>query len=210
MDVGPDGIYLSYGYIGTNANRGWYVEKWPLNINSTSQPLWSRSVATDYSVTLGACSEPKKIKLGSDGVYSAGFLNFKWLVEKRDKLTGDPIWINNPGNTNNMEFATALGVDSSGAYVGGSGGDFINLSSLYWRINKYLGLSYIDCGLKVRESSATVSIACEPLGTITSPLRIRRSDNNTYGVVLVDPADASASKMRINTSSGIKALRKYP
>jgi hypothetical protein len=68
---------------------------------------------------------------------------------------------------------------------------------------------YVDCGLRIYDGTAIVIIACEPAGTLTSPLRIRKG-NTTYGIVLVDINDASASKIRIQTSSGLKALRKYP
>lgn len=65
----------------------------------------------------------------------------------------------------------------------------------------------IDIGLRVYDGTAIISIACEPEGTLTSPLRIRKSEV-TYGIVLVDPSDPNASKMNIQTSSGIKAVRK--
>lgn len=71
------------------------------------------------------------------------------------------------------------------------------------------GENYTDIGLRVRDNSGTnIKIACEPIGTVTSPLRIRKG-NVTYGIVLVDPSDPSASKVRIKTKdSGVKALAK--
>jgi hypothetical protein len=68
--------------------------------------------------------------------------------------------------------------------------------------------SYIDIGLRVYDGSSKISIACEPQGTLTSPLRIAKN-GIIYGIVLVDPYDSNASCIRINTSSGIKAMRKY-
>jgi hypothetical protein len=68
--------------------------------------------------------------------------------------------------------------------------------------------SYVNCGFRVRTTRENLAIACEPPGTVTSPLRIRKG-NNTYGIVLVDLTDPNASPVRIKTSSGIKALRKY-
>jgi len=56
--------------------------------------------------------------------------------------------------------------------------------------------TYVDCGLRIRT------------GTLTSPLRIRKG-GSTYGIVLVATTDANASPLRIQTSSGVKALRKY-
>ena len=67
---------------------------------------------------------------------------------------------------------------------------------------------YIDCGLRINTPKGVIAIACEPAGTLTSPLRIKKSDG-IYGIVLVDPSDPDASPIRIKTSSGIKALRKY-
>jgi len=67
--------------------------------------------------------------------------------------------------------------------------------------------AYVDCGLRAYDGTTIITIACEPAGTLTSPLRIRKG-STTYGIVLVDPSDPMASKIRIKTSSGIKALRK--
>lgn len=67
--------------------------------------------------------------------------------------------------------------------------------------------TYRDIGLRVRDGAQTVSLAAEPSGPITSPLRIAKN-GVIYGIALVDPADAFASKVKIKTSSGIKAIRK--
>jgi hypothetical protein len=67
----------------------------------------------------------------------------------------------------------------------------------------------IDCGLRIRENATTVRIACQPLGTVTSPLRIRKN-STTYGVILVPTNDPLASKTRIQTSAGIRALKRLP
>jgi hypothetical protein len=66
----------------------------------------------------------------------------------------------------------------------------------------------IDIGLRVYDGTATIRIACEPEGTLTSPLRIAKN-GTIYGIVLVAPSDPHASRMRIQTSSGVRALRKY-
>ncbi len=69
-------------------------------------------------------------------------------------------------------------------------------------------LGFIDIGLRVYDGTSAITIACEPQGTLTSPLRISKN-GQTYGIALVDPSDPMASKIRIQTSSGIKALRKF-
>jgi hypothetical protein len=67
---------------------------------------------------------------------------------------------------------------------------------------------YIDIGLRVYDGRAIIKIACEPEGTLTSPLRIAKN-GVTYGIVLVDPSDPEASNIIVQTRSGPKALRKY-
>ena len=68
--------------------------------------------------------------------------------------------------------------------------------------------AYIDCGLRIYDGTSNIAIACEPAGTLTSPLRIYKG-SSIYGIVLVPTSDSNASKIRIQTSSGIKALRKF-
>lgn len=65
---------------------------------------------------------------------------------------------------------------------------------------------YQDIGLRVQTPTGIVSIAAE-IGAPTSPLRIAKS-GVIYGIALVDPGDPNDSGVRIQTSSGIKALRK--
>lgn len=67
----------------------------------------------------------------------------------------------------------------------------------------------VDIGLRVRAGAVTLRIGCEPLGTLTSPVRIRKN-GTTYGVVLVPPNSPDASPIRIQTSSGTKAWMKLP
>ncbi len=70
------------------------------------------------------------------------------------------------------------------------------------------GPPYVDCGFKTYDGANVISIACEPPGTLTSHLRIYKG-STTYGFVLVNTSGPKASKFRIQTSSGVKALRKY-
>jgi hypothetical protein len=65
-----------------------------------------------------------------------------------------------------------------------------------------------DIGLKAYDGTGIITIAVEPAGTVTSPLRIAKG-GTIYGIMLVDPSDSSASKLRIQTSSGVKALKKF-
>jgi len=72
-----------------------------------------------------------------------------------------------------------------------------------------IGTGFIDLGLRIFNGSETVSIAGEPLGVLTSPLRITKN-GNIYGIALVEVGDSKDSGIRIETKSGIKALRVYP
>ena len=67
---------------------------------------------------------------------------------------------------------------------------------------------FLDIGLRVYNGTEIVYIAAEPAGTLTSSLRIAKN-GVIYGIVLVAQGDANDSGLRIQTSSGIKALRKY-
>lgn len=64
-----------------------------------------------------------------------------------------------------------------------------------------------DIGLRVYNGNETIGISAAPLGTLNSPLRIAK-DGNIYGIVLVEPGDINDSGVRIQTSSGVKALRR--
>jgi len=66
-----------------------------------------------------------------------------------------------------------------------------------------------DIGLRVYDGTATIKVACEPAGILTSKLRISKS-GITYGILLVPTSDPSASKIRIQTSTGPMALQKLP
>jgi hypothetical protein len=90
---------------------------------------------------------------------------------------------------------------------------YFNFGAVYYGNSTYNtkidGFSYsTDIGLRIYDGATTTSIAAEPLGALTSPLRIFKN-GNIYGIVLVSTTDAMASKIRIMTSSGVKALRKY-
>ena len=66
----------------------------------------------------------------------------------------------------------------------------------------------IDIGLRVFNGTETIAIAAEPLGTLTSPLRIAKN-GVIYGIALIGSGDPNNSGVRIQTSSGIKALEEY-
>jgi len=63
----------------------------------------------------------------------------------------------------------------------------------------------VDIGLRYYDGTSVKTIACTTDLT-NNPLRIHKN-GTTYAIVLVDPTDASASKIRIKTPSGIKAWK---
>lgn len=72
----------------------------------------------------------------------------------------------------------------------------------------------VDCGLRAQGVSETVTIDCED--PPVSPLRVQKG-GTTYGIGVVDTTDPNAlpanrrqagSRIRIQTSPGVKALRK--
>lgn len=91
-------------------------------------------------------------------------------------------------------------IHSFGLATGGEG----RARACGW-IYEIQGWGIVDIGLRAYDGTGIVKIACEPAGVLTSPLRIHKN-GTTYAIILVDPADARASRVRIKTSSGIKAL----
>ena len=69
-------------------------------------------------------------------------------------------------------------------------------------------VTYIDIWLKYFDWTSIIKIAIESWAA-TSPLRIAKNWI-IYGIVLVATNDPMASKMIINTSAWLKALRKLP
>lgn len=73
---------------------------------------------------------------------------------------------------------------------------------------KAWGNNNVDIGLRAYDGNSIIKIACEELnGKPSSVLRIKKGDKS-YAVALVETTDANASKIRIKTNSGIKALAK--
>jgi hypothetical protein len=67
----------------------------------------------------------------------------------------------------------------------------------------------MDIGLRAYDGSGIIKIAAEPQGQLTSPVRISKNGTN-YGILLVATNSASASRIRVQTSSGVKAWQKLP
>ncbi|MFH0776478.1 MAG: hypothetical protein V1936_02595 [Patescibacteria group bacterium] len=66
---------------------------------------------------------------------------------------------------------------------------------------------YQDIGLRLFDGQKIVKIAADPFEAV-SPVRIFR-DGVVYGLALVDVDDPDATKIKVQTSAGVKALRAY-
>lgn len=79
--------------------------------------------------------------------------------------------------------------------------------------NLYLLFGPVDIGLRACDGNGVVRIGCEPpeqVGALpSSPLRIAKNGTNC-NIRLVKTNDWRASKIQIQTASGIKALMKLP
>jgi len=144
------------------------------------------------------------VSADNDYLYIAGMVTDLWTIEKRNKSDGELVWIIKEDYSSKRPRSIIASCDDF-LYITGDG-----------RIEKRSKTSYVDIGLRgYDEGSGPIAIAAEPLGTLTSPLRIAKDTDDdtvpeTWGIVLVDPGTSSDSGMRIKTSSGdIKALGKY-
>jgi hypothetical protein len=64
----------------------------------------------------------------------------------------------------------------------------------------------LDIGLRIWDGEEIVRIAVD-YASAEHPLRIHKNGTN-YGIILVDPSDPSASRIRIMTGTGVKALKR--
>ena len=70
----------------------------------------------------------------------------------------------------------------------------------------------VDIGLRYYDGTTIVKIACEAAalnGSFTPQCRISKN-GVTYGIILGATTSPSASKFRVQTSSGMKAIMKLP
>lgn len=79
---------------------------------------------------------------------------------------------------------------------------------LLWACSASSRATDLDVGVRFFDGVSVTTAAVEPAATSASPIRVRKNGQN-YGVMLVDPTHADATKLRVATSSGIKAVKKY-
>jgi len=194
--IDSTGVYV----VGTQDNRtSWRAEKRSLIDGSL---IWEK---VDNSG--GVNSIARGVSASSTGLYVSGIQGNDWRVEKRSLIDGSLDWeeVDDFGGIDRAYQNTYF---DDGLYIVGSTSGYTE-----WRLEGRKKTpepsAYIDIGLRVYNGTEIVKIAGEPLGTLTSPLRIEKN-GNIYGIVLVDLGDPNESGVRIQTSSGIKGLRKYP
>ncbi|MBS3097397.1 hypothetical protein J4209_01230 [Candidatus Woesearchaeota archaeon] len=186
---------------GSGSNGGCGCQDWNCPSGSNG-PGGSGGPASSSSSSLGgsggnagACNGPGSGSAGGSGGAGAGG---GVLLKAYDVTVSGTI--DTRGGGNNQANGGTLKIFYNCDYTSGS----------YYTGRTYsapFGACYQDIGLKIFDGTQTVKIAAEPLGTVTSPLRIAKA-GAIYGIMLVDPSDAKASKIRIQTNNGIKALRK--
>ena len=67
----------------------------------------------------------------------------------------------------------------------------------------------VDSGIRYKTATGTVSIAAEPVGFSSSPLRIRKN-GTTYSLPLVEADDQKSANILIQSPLGVKSLTKSP
>ena len=128
ITVDATGVYVA----GCNSIPGdfqWHIEKRSL---TTGEVIWTQtsnpSSGPDYA---------NAIAVDATGIYFAArnslLDNGQWHIEKRDLTTGEVIWTQTSNPSSGSDFAQAIAIDESGAYVAGV--DSIP-GNTQWRIEK--------------------------------------------------------------------------
>jgi hypothetical protein len=185
----------------------WRIEKrsksdgsliWAKTSNPSSGVDYAKSIASDtyYLYITGWDDSPG---------------DSQWRIEKRSKFNGSLLWTktSNPSSAPGSGYECAQSITSDTDYLYIAGYD-LSPGDRQWRIEKRSKSSstYADIGLRAYDGTETITIACEPETAVSSALRIGK-DSKVYGVILVDITDPDATSIRIRTSSGVKALRKF-
>lgn len=200
--VDSTGVYVvGYDSVLGSTNYQWRMQKRDLSTGLTV--IWDKTSNPTASYDFA-----NSVEVDSNGAYIAGvYMNgsyYSWRIEKRSLGDGALAWEKTSAPVG-YAGPYDIAVNSTGIYVVGY--DSVP-GNPQWRMEKReKAAAYIDIGLRAHDGSGIISIAVEPAGTLTSPLRIYDS-GTTYGVVLVPTTDSNASKIRIQASSTMRAIRK--
>jgi len=121
--------------------------------------------------------------------------------------SGTAVSLTAPATSGGMNFSSWTGCDS----VSG------NTCNVTMNADRTVTANYVaqicgngvDVGLRIYENNAVRKIAVVPDGAGISKLKIQ-ARGSAWEVVTVDPSDPNASKMRIQTPAGIRALCLLP
>ena len=123
----------------------------------------------------------------------------------------------------NLVYASSTGDDAQRSYSYSSATEYNNVTQIIVEAQAYNffysygyadcrlfeisldGIYYVDKNIRFRSGGATIKAACH-VDLSSNPKLRMRSGGETVGLVLVDVADDNASKLRIKTSAGIKAI----
>lgn len=214
-------IDSTYMYVvGFDAGPGfyqWHIEKRRLDTGALDAAFDGDGIVTSSLCAANAVAN--SVAIDSTAIYVAGYdscgSSSRWRVEKRNINTGALVGSFGAGGvalsdpTPSSDIPRSIAMDANAIYVAGEDGN----GGLQWRIEKRDsgggggGGSFVDCGVSIQTGSGPVALSCEPSGTVTSQLRIYKG-SEWRGLGLVPEGDPNASKLRIQTSSGVKALRK--
>lgn len=208
----PD--YFGYG-------TGWIDISSRINDGITDQPaLGVTSVTGTYfgfrsRIGFGLTATVNRIEVVFRGIAQPGYNGMEaWVYRSTTgwEQVGDiDMYIISGGDMASWQTYTftsgAPWNDVSWIYVFAYGAFGLNCAAGYFsEIRAWGEPQFTDIGLRAYDGTGVISIAADSNPT-NHPLRIYKN-GQTYGVVLVDPSHSMASKIRIQTSSGIKALRK--
>ncbi|MCA9458964.1 MAG: PQQ-binding-like beta-propeller repeat protein [Nanoarchaeota archaeon] len=226
--VDSSGVYIS----GIRNTLGNGYEKWNLNLNTK---LWQKNFPFN-DVVIFSTHKKSNLHLDSSGLYIGASTYFpnQWNIKKLNKNDGSVIWselyskptegvIKSMGidqTTNSLLLFGDWDVDyisrlesrdlTTGAF---NWEKVINITNGYVHFN--YGNAYLYDGNKIQSryvsedtNQINIPIAVELDHPLASPLKIY-ANNKTYAIILVDETDVDATNWRIQTSSGIKAIKKY-
>ena len=198
LDVDSTGVYLMVNEALGGTDYQVRFLKWGLNGSLQWDVVSDRPGAPSLGFSEMAVDSTGLYAVGSQR--DCGSCGNYLRIEKRDLNNGNLLW----------SFTNSVTSNGGGAVVPDGTGEFIyvlhNVSGPLTLEKRKAG-GYVDCGISMQTGSGPVALSCEPSGTVTSPLRIYKN-SEVRGMGLVPVTDNNASKLRIQTPSGVKALRK--
>lgn len=197
----------SYGSNNSRSDGGY--ELYVISEHNFSKEVSLSKIS--YRIFASATANGKYTRTHNFYMYVEYKVGGSWYILPGSKFEGgggegdsgyDTGQVNYTNPVNNVQGLRAT-VHSYGLATGGEGTAKAN----GW-IYELQAWGVVDIGLRAYDGTGVVKIACEPAGVLSSPLRIHKN-GTIYAIVLVDQSDSRASRTRIKTNSGTKALAKF-